>query len=367
MKFCTSCNQERSGDIRFCTTCGTELTNTASDPSDTDTFTIKRARPEETATDRAYSETQRVVSATPSAQFPAPPAADRAYTETRQASWDQPSGWGQSATQPPQGDQYSRPGRRYSSPGQLEQPTAIQPGYPSPGYQAGADYSQPGYPGVTYPPSPAPGPRRTGRGRTTALVAGAVVVILAAGGGAFALVSNLHHGKDGGAAGQSPTVKASTSPASTTTTAPASQAPTSAAPTPKSAPTGPVALAAGVSASPYAAPLETTFSHYFGGINAHDYAEYASSLDSAMQAANPKSTFDSGYSTTADSSETINSIAGSGSNLTAVVTFKSMQAASDSPDGSTCNNYTLTLPLVRQGSGYVIATPPTGYASWTDC
>jgi hypothetical protein len=193
--------------------------------------------------------------------------------------------------------------------------------------------------------------------------------VLAAGGGAYAVVSSLHHGKEGLAAAQSSAPGSSTAPAATATTAPATPtpSPTSAAPTSAPAPAGPVGFAAGAASSPYAAQVETTFTHYFGGINAHDYTEYASSLDSAMQAANPKSTFDSGYSTTTDSAEKVNSIAGSGSNLTAVVTFKSMQAAADSPDGSTCNDYTLALPLVQQGSGYVIATPPSGYASYADC
>jgi hypothetical protein len=355
MKFCTSCNQERTGDNRFCTTCGAELTNTASDYSDTDTFTIKRARPDEPPADRAYQETQRVVPATPSAQSSTPSSADRAYQETRLAGWDQPAGWGQSATLPPPGDPHSQQGQH--------------PGYPGPDqYSQPGRYPQPaGYSGGTYPPSPAPGPRRSGHGRTMALAAGAVVVVLAAGGGAFAVVSSLHHGKGGTPDAQSSSPGLSTSPTAAATTAPATPTPKSASPTPASTPTGPVAFAAGVSGNPYAAPVETTFTHYFGGINAHDYAEYASSLDAAMQKANSQSSFDSGYSTTTDSGETINSIAGSGSNLTAVVTFKSMQAASDSPDGSTCNNYTLTLPLVRQGSGYVVATPPSGYASYTDC
>lgn len=371
-KFCASCNQERAGDIRFCTTCGAELTDTAGDPTDTDTFTIKRVRPDESATDRAYQETQRVIPSTPSAQSSTSPSApsgasaDRAYQETQLAGWDPQPSWGQSATQPPQGGQYSQPGQNpgYSSPGQFG-----QSGYSQADYATQPGYPRPDYPGPAYPPSSAPGPRRPGRGRRPALVAGAVVVVLAAGGGAFALVSSLHqHDKGSSTAARSTALGSSTAPTATaTTTAPATSTPTTAPPASASAPAGPVAFAAGVSASPYAAQAETTFTHYFGGINAHDYAEYASSLDSAMQAANPKSTFDSGYSTTTDSNEKINSIAGSGSNLTAVVTFKSVQAASDSPDGSACNDYTLALPLVQQGTGYVIATPPSGYASYTDC
>ena len=96
--------------------------------------------------------------------------------------------------------------------------------------------------------------------------------------------------------------------------------------------------------------MESLFTAYFEGINTHNYAEFASTLDAAMQAKNPQSSFDSGYATTSDSNETINSITPSGSGLKAVVTFTSHQAAADSPDNRRCNNYTLTLPLVPQAS-----------------
>jgi hypothetical protein len=113
--------------------------------------------------------------------------------------------------------------------------------------------------------------------------------------------------------------------------------------------------------------VEDVFTRYFTGINSHSYTEFASALDAGMQAKNPQSSFASGYATTTDSNETINSITSSGGGLTAVVTFTARQAPSDSPDNSACNNYTLTLPLVPQGSGYLITTPPSGYASYSDC
>jgi hypothetical protein len=131
--------------------------------------------------------------------------------------------------------------------------------------------------------------------------------------------------------------------------------------------TGPIAFAPGVSAAPHAQAVESLFTAYFQGINTRNYAEYASALDAAMQAKITQSAFDSGYATTTDSNEQIESIAPSASGLTAVVTFTSHQSPSNSPDKSACNNYTLTLPLVPQGSGYVIDVPPTGYAHWTDC
>jgi hypothetical protein len=113
--------------------------------------------------------------------------------------------------------------------------------------------------------------------------------------------------------------------------------------------------------------VQNLLDRYFAGINSHDYAEYASTLDAGMQGNNSSSSFNTGYATTKDSDEVIDSIASNGSGLVAVIAFTSHQASADSVDGSTCNNWQLTLPLVPQGSGYVITTPPSGYATYTNC
>ena len=113
--------------------------------------------------------------------------------------------------------------------------------------------------------------------------------------------------------------------------------------------------------------MQNALDRYFGGINSRNYAEYASALDAGMRGDNSSSSFSTGYATTTDSREMIDSIASDGSGLTAVITFTSHQASADSVDGSTCNSWQLTLPLVPQGSGYVITTPPSGYAAYTDC
>ena len=64
----------------------------------------------------------------------------------------------------------------------------------------------------------------------------------------------------------------------------------------------------------------------------------------------------------------VNSITANGDgSLTASVSFTSTQDPSDSVDKSSCNKWTLNLPLVPQGSGYVISTPPSGYATHSDC
>jgi hypothetical protein len=198
-------------------------------------------------------------------------------------------------------------------------------------------------------------------------VAGAIAVVLVAGGGAVAAALALSHNTTTSSSPPPTSQPASTQPAVTSTPSQAqtTSSPPTATPSPTAA--GSVAIAAGASSAPQAQQVESLFTTYFQGINTHNYAEFASTLDASMQARNPQSSFDTGYKTTTDSNETISSIASTGSGLTVVVMFTSHQSPSDSPDKSACNNYTLTLPLVPQGSGYVITVPPQGYAAITDC
>lgn len=110
-------------------------------------------------------------------------------------------------------------------------------------------------------------------------------------------------------------------------------------------------------------------SHYFQGINKHNYAEYASSQTTQGKADQPEASFDSGYATTADSRMTLTSLTPTGSgDLTATVTFTSRQSPADSVDQSACNAWTLNLYLVPNGTGYLITPAPSDYEpSHTDC
>ncbi len=201
----------------------------------------------------------------------------------------------------------------------------------------------------------------------------AALIILAAGGGAFAIVSSLRGGSPG--AQPSPTLTTTVAPTASTpapqtsTATPVDTSTTTAPPTTPSStqPAGTVALTQAAAGNAASAQVVDLFNRYFEGINTHNYTEYSGTLSAGMQSQNSQSSFDSGYATTTDSNETITSISGSGSNLTAVVTFTSHQNPKDSVDKSSCNNWQLSLPLVAQGSGYVIAVPPSGYAQYTDC
>ena len=69
-----------------------------------------------------------------------------------------------------------------------------------------------------------------------------------------------------------------------------------------------VTIGQGVTSSAAVPQVETLLSHFFHGINTHDYAEYASTLNPAQQAKQSQSTFESGYATTTDSGMTLTTL-----------------------------------------------------------
>jgi hypothetical protein len=205
----------------------------------------------------------------------------------------------------------------------------------------------------------------------------AVVVALAAGGGAYALVNGT-----GGRPTAQPQAHASTAIATTTAAQPTATQPASlqastspsatASPSPSVTPSptvspSVVSIAPGVRSA--TAPVEIVLSHYFQGINRHNYAEYASSQTAQGKQDQPQSSFDSGYATTTDSGMRLTSLTATGQgDLTATVTFTSRQSPADSVDGSPCNGWTLNLYLVPDGPGYLITPAPPDYEpSHTDC
>jgi hypothetical protein len=232
----------------------------------------------------------------------------------------------------------------------------------------------PADPGIALPPEPTMPPNQTpdgrpGRSRAPWIVV-TVVVLLAAGGGAFALVRTTGGRQAAVSPNRTPTValRATAPPIRPANTPPASlQASTSpsASPTaPRSAPPSVlpsvVSVAPGVKAA--SAPVEIVLSHYFQGINDHNYAEYASSQTAQGKAKQSKSSFDSGYATTADSGMTLKSLTPTGQgDLTATVAFTSRQSPSDSFYDSPCDAWILNLYLVPDGAGYLITPAPSGY------
>jgi hypothetical protein len=101
---------------------------------------------------------------------------------------------------------------------------------------------------------------------------------------------------------------------------------------------------------------------YFTAINHHDYQAYAALLDPAAAARETPARFARGYGTTTDSDATLTSITDLGNGREAAsVTFASHQAPSASPDGSSCDVWSITLFLRPGAGGYLIRHPPDGY------
>ncbi len=347
MSFCAKCGRRRDGDARYCGGCGAEYEEPAGEPAavpDGVTGADLTAGLADGAT--------RTDLAAAAPRTEEPDARPDPF-----ASWYQP----QAPVMPPGG---LREGA-----GEQWQPTETVQASPAgsrSGYQPApaAPVPPPAPPFAPFPPGRPAGPPEPASRRGLFTVV-AVAVVLAAGGGAYALASSLgKHSTAQPPAQSSVSAPASTgSPASTPATSPG----TGGTPTPSPA-LSLVAIAPGVSAGAAGSQVETLLSHYFDGINNHDYQEYASTLNAAQRATQSQSTFSSGYATTTDSNMTLTSLATASQGLTATVTFISRQAAAQSVDHSGCNNWTLNLYLVPQGNGYLIGPAPAGYKpSYADC
>jgi hypothetical protein len=333
MSFCASCGRQRSGTARFCGDCGAEFTDPA-------TGTDAEESPSHDATRLAVD---------PAVTRVEPPAAQT----------DPFASWYQQENPPARQDADTN-----WQPTQTVQATPTQ----------AAGHLQPPYPPQAppppyFPPGPPASPPTRGGGGRGLFITVAVVVVLAAGGGAYALATSLgkHHNAQPPA---QPTVSASTPASGPTPTTGASTAPATTSSSPTPSPTlSLVAISPDVQAGAAEPQIETLLSHYFHGINTHDYQEYAGTLNAAQLAKQPQSQFESGYSSTTDSGMTLTSLSDSGNGgLTATVTFTSRQSPSQSVDKSSCNAWTLNLYLVPQGNGYLIGPAPAGYQpNYSDC
>lgn len=348
MSFCTKCGRQRNGAARFCGGCGTEFT-------DPEPVLDEQEPPgEDTAPPGPTADATRL-DVDPGVTRVEPPAAQADpfpfwyQQETPGASQPDDATWQPTQTvraEPARAEGYL--GSSYPPPGAYPPPPPLPPGPPA---------------------QPA---SRGSRGKAL-FIAVAVIVVLAAGGGAYALAASL--GKHPAAKSPASPVVSASSPQAGTTPATGSAA-TSPAPSPTLTPAltpspalSLVAVSPGVTTSAAVPQVETLLSHYFHGINSHNYHEYASTLSAAQLASQSRAQFDSGYSSTTDSGMTLTALSGNGNGgLTATVTFTSRQSPSQSVDNSACNTWTLNLYLVSHGSGYLIGPEPSGYQpTYSDC
>jgi hypothetical protein len=365
MSFCANCGRQRNESARFCDGCGAEF-------SDSPSAADEQASPAADAAGEAPPSDATRMDITPEVTRIEPPApktdpfagwyqqeppggrneADPTWqpTQTVQAAPTQPAGYGASGF---------TPANPFSSASPVVPP-------PSP-YPPASSYP----PASPYPPGPPAGPPDRG-GKRALFIVLAVIVVLAAGGGAYALATKL--GKHSAAQPSAqPTAGGPSSGASSPTAGASQQASSpaaSASPSPTPSPAlSLVRISPDVPASAAQPQVETLLSHYFHGINSHDYAEYAGTLNAEQRAKQTQSQFDSGYSSTTDSGMTLTRLTDSGNGgLTATVTFTSRQSPAQSIDHRSCNAWTLNLYLVPQGTGYLIGSAPSGYQpTYSDC
>lgn len=202
-------------------------------------------------------------------------------------------------------------------------------------------------------------------GRKKTIIAGAAVIaVVAAGGAVLGLETHRHHASLSGAAQRS-----SSGPQPHGSAAPPSHGPT-APPSSSTRPQNPlVRVGPGVPRDLAAIQVVGLLISYFTAINSHDYAAYQALLDPQMRQQMTGRRFASGYRTTTDSGPTLTGIATAPDGRTAAnVRFTSHQKPSDSPDRSSCTNWSITLFLERSGGGYLIGPAAAGYqASHQPC
>lgn len=414
MGFCTKCGRPRTGTSRFCTGCGADL-------GDADLGDAADATPQAADTtvepDQAARWAAEPAPAPPTVAGPAPiaeaaPAEQPAATEpgpgaTRADFWtglpDLAEAQGadltrwdthwyrqdpapaaqepQAAPAGPSGYDPQSYGQETLGPGSYGQPPSHGPASYGPASYGQAPPGPVSYGQAPYQSPPhVPGTISTpplGRNQSAILITLVIVALLAVGGGAFFLVSRLtgHSSHASGSPGSSAPAH---TPSSGGATAPTSPAGSTSAASPSAKPTvsptgsaggGTVALSPSAAANPAAAKVRTYLERYFAAINNHDYQAYSSLLDAQLRAKNSQASFDSGYATTQDSAEALDSISDiSGGGEAATVSFTSRQSPSSSIDNSPCNNWTITLYLQPHGSSYLDSVPPSSYQpTYTDC
>jgi hypothetical protein len=190
-------------------------------------------------------------------------------------------------------------------------------------------------------------PHRPPRSRPHSVIIFAIVATLAAlasgGVGAWWVTSHEGQPRSAAARAKSPSPSASSSAAARPT-----------------AGSDAVAIAPALAGQPDVLGVAALLKSYFASINSHDFAEYSSLF--VPQIRGSAQHFNDGYRSTTDSGATLVGLAPTGTDgLAATVTFTSRQNPADSPNHAGCDQWDVVLPLVRNGTGYLIARSPAGY------
>ncbi len=120
-----------------------------------------------------------------------------------------------------------------------------------------------------------------------------------------------------------------------------------------------VAVAPAVSQLTGAPQIAAFLQTYFQAINNRDYGSYSALFEPRLRPTLQQ--FESGYATTRDSGAMLSGISPMAGGLAAAVSFASHQQPADSPTGTSCTSWNITLYLKPHGSTYWIVHPPAGY------
>jgi hypothetical protein len=250
-----------------------------------------------------------------------------------------------------------------------EKAGTFDPGLPPPFDSGLPPPFDPGLPPAVDAANSAGRPRRS---PWPVLIAVAFVLLAGlAGGGTWLLVrAHTHHPGAGTSLAAGP--GASASPQASSPASPPAETPvtTPPAPSPSAPSAGTVAVASAAAQQPDTPAVTDFLNQYFAAINDHDYQAYTALLDPGLQQNMTAAQFDSGYGSTADSSEMLTgtSTAANGDTV-ADVTFTSRQNPAESVNHrEACTDWQISLFLESNGTSYVMGPAPAGYrASSTAC
>ena len=151
-------------------------------------------------------------------------------------------------------------------------------------------------------------------------------------------------------------------PSSTSAAAPSASA-SQASPASSALNTGPgaVAIAPALSQQASSPQVAAFLQSYFRAINARDYSRYSSLFEARLRPTFQQ--FENGYRSTHDSGAELTGISPTQVGVAAAVSFTSHQQPADSPTGTSCTSWDITLYLKPRGSTYRIVSPPANYHS----
>jgi hypothetical protein len=327
MRYCTQCGTAAEAEQAFCNHCGSQLRPPAEPQAPAQPPTA------DSGLDPGPAEPEPPA---PAVNWPDQDLETGAAT----ATWVSPASEDARAPLPDASWQSSTP---------ADAGTGLASGRPSP----------PGGTRQARPPAdlPPPGRRRGGR---VGLVITIAAVILAIGGGvaAWRLIGHKTtrhtagpHVSAGTVRPRSNSTSAATPPPSASQASPASSA--------LNTGSGAIAIAPALNKQANSPQVAAFLQSYFRAINTRDYSQFSSLFELRLRPTLQQ--FESGYRSTHDSDAVLTNISSTPVGVAAAVSFTSHQQPTDSPTGTPCTSWDITLYLKPHDSTYRITSPPTGY------